>query len=688
MKTSPVSYLPVALLLLAGATTASALDITARYWRFSQTKLRDGVSANSIQLSEFDLLYQGARIPGAAASNPGGNSPSGELPAFAVDGSTSTKWLDFNKVPLVLAFPAPVTVDGYRFATGGDATERDPVSWNLEWSADGATWTLAESRTDYPTPAARGTYTPAILFAAPTPLTINRFVTTRPKIGTGESATLEWAVVGSSSVSISPSVGTVTETGTFTVSPTEETTYTLTATKGAETLTATAKVSPIVRGPQTFQYFRFTPLALRQSTATSIQISEFAMISGTTRLTGATATNPGGLNNVGEGPAQAVDGNTATKWLDFNKAPLVLNFGTPVSPDGYRFATANDFDERDPISWKLEGSANGTTWALLDSVESFPAPAGRLTFSGDIPLPSVIAPTATFSLSPAHLQSGESTTLTWATQGATSVSISPGVTGGTGTSGTATATPPAGLTTYTLTANNTAGTATLNAPVFVEGPASSVTYKFFRFTTTAQRNASAANSLQIAEVELSLGGQILTGATLTSPGGDSPAAEAPAFAADGDPSTKWLDFNRGSLVFEYPAPVSIDGYRIATAGDAPERDPVAWTLEGSTDGTAWTAIDTRSIGFVVPEARGAYTSYFRFPGEIGAPVTATAYDAAADTMTLTFTSQPGLTYFIKSSPDLVTWSTALDDVESEGTSTTKTVPAIEDRLFFKVVQKP
>jgi hypothetical protein len=38
----------------------------------------------------------------------------------------------------------------------------------------------------------------------------------------------------------------------------------------------------------------------------------------------------------------------------------------------------------------------------------------------------------------------------------------------------------------------------------------------------------------------------------------------------------------------------VKAYTIASANDAPERDPLSWTLQGSTNGTTWTTIDTRT----------------------------------------------------------------------------------------------
>jgi len=58
------------------------------------------------------------------------------------------------------------------------------------------------------------------------------FIANPPNIKAGESSTLSWSVTGADSIKISPAVGDVssTPTGTFTVTPAETTSYTLTAT--------------------------------------------------------------------------------------------------------------------------------------------------------------------------------------------------------------------------------------------------------------------------------------------------------------------------------------------------------------------------------------------------------------------------------------------------------------------------
>ena len=86
------------------------------------------------------------------------------------------------------------------------------------------------------------------------------------------------------------------------------------------------------------------------------------------------AVGTGGNNN--EGPENFVDGKTDTKWCYSSSSyPLSITFESndTVTPFGYILTTANDtakYPERNPISWKLEGSADGENWTTLSSVSN------------------------------------------------------------------------------------------------------------------------------------------------------------------------------------------------------------------------------------------------------------------------------------------------------------------------------
>ena len=121
-----------------------------------RTGLRSwGASAHVAELN----LYEGAALlVYGVGSNPGGYNQGDHTPNKAFDGDLATKWLDDEKKPLVLTFPAPVRVTSYEWATAYDNTAADPVKWSLEGSNDGISW-LSIDHTHahgvYPTSLAR-----------------------------------------------------------------------------------------------------------------------------------------------------------------------------------------------------------------------------------------------------------------------------------------------------------------------------------------------------------------------------------------------------------------------------------------------------------------------------------------------------------------------------------------------------
>ena len=70
---------------------------------------------------------------------------------------------------------------------------------------------------------------------------------------------------------------------------------------------------------------------------------------------------------AGEGPNNAFDNNTSTKYLNFDKknAGVTIQLNTGKVVTGFTVTTANDFSGRDPTSYKLYGSNDGSTWTLI-----------------------------------------------------------------------------------------------------------------------------------------------------------------------------------------------------------------------------------------------------------------------------------------------------------------------------------
>lgn len=63
---------------------------------------------------------------------------------------------------------------------------------------------------------------------------------------------------------------------------------------------------------------------------------------------------------------------------------------------------------------------------------------------------------------------------------------------------------------------------------------------------------------------------------------------------DGDVNTKWLAFDAtGWVAMGLSEPVAVKVYALTSANDHAGRDPKAWTLQGSSDGTQWTDLDAQ-----------------------------------------------------------------------------------------------
>ena len=88
-----------------------------------------------------------------------------------------------------------------------------------------------------------------------------------------------------------------------------------------------------------------------------------------------------------EGPANAFDNNPNTKYLNFDKqnagVTVQLNAGRVVT--SFKLTTANDAVERDPTSYKLYGSNDGSTWTLIQQ-GTLALSDNRFSVSNDIPV--------------------------------------------------------------------------------------------------------------------------------------------------------------------------------------------------------------------------------------------------------------------------------------------------------------
>ena len=99
-----------------------------------------------MQISEINFYDADGKALGVqTVLNPGGNNPENEGPEMVVDGSTATKWLDWNSGALVFQFALPVAASSYSWTTANDIPARDPVKWVISGSNDMSSWVILDS---------------------------------------------------------------------------------------------------------------------------------------------------------------------------------------------------------------------------------------------------------------------------------------------------------------------------------------------------------------------------------------------------------------------------------------------------------------------------------------------------------------------------------------------------------------
>ncbi|KAJ9445936.1 hypothetical protein DIPPA_05939 [Diplonema papillatum] len=154
-------------LMPAGGGQPPAEDAARIREHLRPARSREEYEWGPVQLAEVELRGAapgGGPLAASFAAAPGGSSPAGEAAANVVDGDRATKWLDSTNAPLFVSFSPGVPLrlrtdpaescdstendrktDGslpdsgngtvrvleYRFVTGNDRAERDPVSWTV-----------------------------------------------------------------------------------------------------------------------------------------------------------------------------------------------------------------------------------------------------------------------------------------------------------------------------------------------------------------------------------------------------------------------------------------------------------------------------------------------------------------------------------------------------------------------------
>lgn len=233
---------------------------------------------------------------------------------------------------------------------------------------------------------------------------IVRFQASPDRIRAGQQSTIDWQVLNADSVTISPEVGSVSANGTRAVSPRTTTQYRLTARNSRGEVSATATVVVEEAPSAQFTACSVSPM--------NIMAGESATI--TYATSNADTVEISGIGNVATSGSQVV---------------------TPTQTTSYTLTARN--------------ATGSTTCSVTVQVTTGTAP--RIL---------------SFTANPTSITSGNSSTLSWNVENATTVSIS-GI-GNVDPTGSRSVSPTTN-TTYTLTATNSSGSVTATANVTVSG---------------------------------------------------------------------------------------------------------------------------------------------------------------------------------------------------------------------------
>lgn len=406
-----------------------------------------------------------------------------------------SKWLS---APVVTSFEA-----GALSIIEGEST-------TLQWEVTGATsvsidpdiGTVPPSGTREVSPGSTTIYTlsagnlmgsiskPVTITVTAAPPAITSFSPSADSIIAGQAATLAWNVAGAKSVSIEPGIGPVASNGTKSVSPGSTTTYTLTASNGAGNSTASVKIAVNISNAPVITAFTISPSSIKSGESITL----------TWDVVGATSINInqgiGGVASKGSIKATPTATITYTLTADnsyssMTRAATVTVDTTGITPTTQAVSTSGPpvisafyispatimLGENITLNWAVTGArtisispnvgvvpSSGYTLVVpaetatytLSAVNSFGTETATATVTVNKTTDGIPPVISSFTATPSSISSGAASTLTWNINGATLITIDPGI--GTPASFYSQPIYPTETTTYTLTAFNSNGT--------------------------------------------------------------------------------------------------------------------------------------------------------------------------------------------------------------------------------------
>jgi hypothetical protein len=98
-------------------------------------------------------------------------------------------------------------------------------------------------------------------------------------------------------------------------------------------------------------------------------------------------------------------------------------------------------------------------------------------------------------------------------------------------------------------------------------------------------------------------------ASASNPGGHSAGNQMPDKLIDGSTSTKWYTApgSKFEVIFQFATCTPITHYKWATANDVSGRDPVRWSVSGSSNGATYSVLnDQTNQDYAVTQSRDTF----------------------------------------------------------------------------------
>jgi hypothetical protein len=287
--------------------------------------------------------------------------PDNEPPINALDSTAATKYLNFGRLNTgIMVTPAigPTTIQSMVLTTANDAEARDPATWAVYGTNDVIDLTA-------------------------------------PGVDDGTSLIANWSLIAEGAVALPAERQTVGPTLSF-ANSTAYTTYRVLfpTVKAASNSMQIADINlfqePDASGTTVLSIFDQVAafqLPAPDSRYPAAQAPRYALDGTGPNLNFFTSNSP-----AAEAPANILDSNSATKYLNFGENDsgfIVTPSGGPSQVRSFTLTTANDAPERDPASWTLFGtndpitSANNSlglseNWTLIET-GTLALPPERLT---------------------------------------------------------------------------------------------------------------------------------------------------------------------------------------------------------------------------------------------------------------------------------------------------------------------